>query len=78
MEASIYDEGGRTGVNSLLHGMRPARGSTRVEERVVGQAVQQRRLLHDLEDRVLDRRGVRAGEREEVERDDRDPVRELL
>ena len=58
--------------------MRPARRAARVEERVVGQAVQQRRLLHDLEDRVLDRRGVRAGKWEEVEGYDRDPVRELL
>ena len=58
--------------------MRPARRAARVEERVVGQAVEQGRLLHNLEDRVLDGRCVRSGQGEEVEGYDRDPVRELF
>ena len=49
-----------------------------VEEGVVGQAVEQRGLLHDLEDRVLDRRSIRTRKRVEVKGDDSDPIRELL
>ena len=67
-----------TGVRRLLHGVIAARALSGVEEGVVGETEQERGLLHDLEDRVLNRGSVGTRERVEVERDDRDPVRELL
>ena len=38
-----------------------------VEEGVVGEAVEERGLLHDLEDRVLDWRRIRSWQRVEVQ-----------
>ena len=67
-----------TGVRRLLHGVIAARALSGVEEGVVGKTEQEGGLLHDLENRVLNWRRVGARERVEVERDDRDPVRELL
>ena len=49
-----------------------------VEEGVVWKTVQERCLLHDLEDRMLDRGCVHIRERIEVQRDDGDSIRELL
>lgn len=45
---------------------------------VIRQAEEERGLLHDLEDGALDGRSVGVGNRVQVERDDRDSVRELL
>lgn len=58
--------------------MRVARGAGSVEERVVGKAVEQRGLLHDLEDRVLDWWRVCTREGIQVQADDGDPIRELF
>lgn len=52
--------------------------AARVEEGVVRKAVQERSLLHHLEDGVLNWRGVCTGERVQVDSDDGDTVRELL
>jgi hypothetical protein len=65
-------------VRGFLHRVVPIRVGLDREERVVGQTVQQRGLLDDLVDRVLDGRRSRVGDRVEVHRDDGDPVRELL
>jgi hypothetical protein len=50
----------------------------RGEERVIRKTVKKRDFLHDLENRVFDRRGIRIRERIKVDRDNRDPIRELL
>ena len=63
-----------TGVGRLLDGVVAAGALAGVEEGVVGEAVEEGRLLHDLEDRVLDWRGVHARKGVEVQRDDRNPV----
>jgi hypothetical protein len=64
-------------VRRLLNGMCRG-GPACVEERIVRETIQQRRLLHNLEDRVLNRGCIRAGERVEIDAHDGDPVRELL
>ena len=53
-------------------------GSTCVEEGVVGETVQERRLLHDLEDGVLNWGRIRSRKGVQVDADDGDAVRELL
>ena len=63
-----------TGVGRLLDGVVAAGALACVEEGVVGEAVEEGRLLPNLEDRVLDWRGVHARKGVEVQRDDRDPV----
>ena len=68
----------RTCIGGLLHRVVATRAFPGVEEGVVGKTVQERRFLHDLEDGMLNRGRVGTGEGVEVERDDRDPVRELL
>ena len=53
----------RTSIGSLLHSM----AITRDEERVIRKTVKKGSLLHDLVDRVFDRRGVfYVGQRVEV------------
>ena len=49
-----------------------------VEEGAAGKTVQDRRLLHDLEDVMLNRGRIGTGEGVEVKRDDRDPIGELF
>jgi hypothetical protein len=48
------------------------------EERIVWKTEQQRRLFHDLVNRMLDWGSVRIGKRVEVERYNCNPVRELF
>ena len=69
---------GLTSVSGFLHGVRGARGAGGIEEGVVGEAVEEGGLLHHLEDGVLDRRGICAGQWVQVQTNDRDSVRELL
>ena len=64
----------RTCIGRLLHRVVATRALAGVEEGVVGETVQERRLLPNLEDRVLDWRGVHARKRVEVQRDDRNSV----
>ena len=68
----------RTSICRLLHGVVAARALPGIEEGVIGETVQERCLLHDLEDGMLNRGRIGTGEGVEVERDDRDPVGELL
>lgn len=56
----------RTCIGRLLHSVITTRSRARVEERVVGQTVEQGSLLLHLEDRVFNRRSIRAGQRVEV------------
>jgi hypothetical protein len=65
-------------VSGLLNSVISVRVGLGREERVVGETVQQRGLLDDLVDRVLDGRSSRVGNRVEVHRNDGDSVRELL
>jgi len=66
----------RTSVGGILHGMvRPAIAS---EKRIIWKTVEKRDFLHNLENGVLNRRGIRIRERVKVDRDDRDSIRELL
>ena len=64
----------RTCIGRLLHRVVATRAFPGVEEGVVGKTVQEGRLLPNLEDRVLDWRGVHARKGVEIQRDDRDPV----
>ena len=64
----------RTCIGRLLHRVVATRALPGVEEGVVGKTVEEGSLLPNLEDGVLDWRGVHAGKRVEVQRDDRDPV----
>ena len=48
------------------------------EERIVRKTEEQGYFFHDLENRLLDRSSIRIRERVEIERDDRNTVRELL
>ncbi len=73
----LSKEPANVGVGGLLDCMRVLSKSG-LEERVVRQHVDERGLLHDLVDRVLDGWAVRAGKGVEVDRDDGDVVGELL
>ena len=64
----------RTCIGRLLHRVIATRALPGVEEGVVGKTVEEGRLLPNLEDRVLDWRGVHARKGVEVQRDDRNPV----
>ena|SRR6267142_1345937 len=67
----------RTGIGGVLDRMvRWASGGG--EERVVRKTVEKRDFFHDLENRALDRRGIRIREGVEVDRDDGNPIRELF
>lgn len=67
------------GVRCFLHGvMRIGVVDTSGEERVLGHAVQQRGLLDDLVNRVLDGRRLGVGHRVQVHRNDGDTVGKLL
>lgn len=69
---------GRTGISSFLYGVPGLVAIVEQEEGVVGETVEKGRLFPDLEDGVLDGGRLGVGQRVEVERDDCDPVRELL
>ena len=74
----MCDKRRRTCIGCFLDGVVAAGALAGVEEGVVGEAVEEGGLLHHLEDGVLDRRGVCAGQWVQVQTDDRDSVRELL
>ena len=65
---------GLTSISSFLHGVRSARCTGGVEEGVVGEAVEKGGFLHHLEDGVLDRGSICAGQGVQVQTDDRDAV----
>lgn len=65
-----------TGVGGVLYRMiRRAPGR---EERVVRKTIEKRNFFHDLENRALDRRGIRIREGVKVDRDDCNSIRELF
>lgn len=66
----------RTRIRGILDRM--VRRASGREERVVRKTVEERDFLHNLENRALNRRGIGIREGVEVDRDDRNPIRELF